>query len=343
VNPPTLDDASLLARLAGLRVLVVGDVMLDEYLHGVARRISPEAPVPVVELHERSFVPGGAANTAANVAGLRAEAVLASVTGADEAGRRLREALAARKVGLGGLLSDEARPTTTKTRVVAQGQQVVRIDQEPKGPFPAAVRQRLLRFAEDQTASVDACVLSDYAKGLVSAALARRVIAAAARHGKPVVVDPKGADFSKYRGATVVKPNLHEAGVAVRHEVASPAGVLAAGRRLLEMLPGSAVLLTRGPAGMTLFEPGKEPLHIPAQAREVYDVTGAGDTVAASLAAALAAGAGLAQAARLASRAAGLVVGRFGTSPVRWEELAAQAMKQRVVAVTASPATAGEL
>jgi D-beta-D-heptose 7-phosphate kinase/D-beta-D-heptose 1-phosphate adenosyltransferase len=333
MNAPSPNDELLLRRLPGLRVLVVGDVMLDEYLHGAVRRISPEAPVPVVELHERTFVPGGAANTAANVAGLRAQAVLAGVAGNDEAGRRLREALAHRGVRLDGLLADEARPTTTKTRIVAHGQQVVRIDQEHRGAFPDAVQQRLLRFALEQMAGADACVLSDYAKGLVSPALARGVIEAATRHGKPVVVDPKGTDFSKYRGATVVKPNLHEASLVVRHEIVTTEEVVAAGRRLQDLLGGSAVLLTRGPAGMTLLEHDGKPQHIEAQAQEVYDVTGAGDTVAGTLAATLAAGASLAQAARLASRAAGLTVARFGTAAVQLEELLASVRRSAVASL----------
>jgi D-beta-D-heptose 7-phosphate kinase/D-beta-D-heptose 1-phosphate adenosyltransferase len=321
MNTRSFDEELLLTRLPGRRVLVIGDVMLDEYVHGAVRRISPEAPVPVVELHERAFVPGGAANTAANVAGLGAEAVLAGVAGDDEAGRRLREALAAEGVCLDGLFADQARPTTTKTRIVAHGQQMLRIDHERHAPFPEGVQQRLLRFVEERMAGVDGCVLSDYAKGLVSPALARRVIEVAARLGKPVVVDPKGSDYNKYRGATVVKPNLHEASLVVGHDVATNEEVVAAGQRLLDLLAGAAVLLTRGPAGMTLFVHNGEPQHIPAQVREVYDVTGAGDTVAGTLAVALAAGAGLAQAARLASRAAGLTVGRFGTAPVRLDEL----------------------
>ncbi len=315
------EDESLLMRMSGLRMLVVGDVMLDEYLHGTVRRISPEAPVPVVELRERAFLPGGAANTAANIAGLRAEAVLAGVIGDDESGRRLREALAGTGVCLDGLFALEHRPTSTKTRVVAHGQQMVRIDHEHVGLFPPTVQEGLLRFVENELTRVDGCVLSDYAKGLVSPALARGVIETAARLGKPVVVDPKGIDYSKYRGATVVKPNLHEAGLVVQRDVVTTEEVIAVGRRLLDLLGTTAVLLTRGPAGMTLFTHGSEPQHLPAHVREVYDVTGAGDTVAATLAVALAAGSSLLQAARLASRAAGLTVGKFGTAPVQFDEL----------------------
>src|SRR5262249_54409763 len=179
-------------------------------------------------------------------------------------------------------------------------------------------------FIADRLPCVDACILSDYAKGLVSPALALRLIRLAAELGKPVIVDPKGADHSRYRGATLVKPNLHEAGLLLRREVASVEDVIEAGERLLDLLGARSVLLTRGAAGMSLFEQGAEPVHIPAQAREVYDVTGAGDTVAGTLAVALAAGASMEQAARLASSAAGVIVGKVGTAAIRRDELAAQ-------------------
>jgi D-glycero-beta-D-manno-heptose-7-phosphate kinase len=313
---------SILQRFPGRRVLVVGDVMLDEYVWGSVRRISPEAPVPVVELDRRSHAPGGAANTAANVAGLRAEVFLAGVVGGDESGRRLLETLEAHGVHREGVFVDPSRPTTTKTRVVAHGQQVVRIDQEHRCGPGAILEAQLLRFVEDRMEGVDACILSDYAKGVVSANLAQRVIRHAVGRNKPVIVDPKGADFAKYRGATLVKPNLHEAGLFLRREVTSTEDVVEVGQRLQDLLGSQGVLLTRGAEGMCLFEGDGEPLHILAQAREVYDVTGAGDTVAATLAVALAAGASLEQAARLASRAAAIIVGRVGTTAVRFDELA---------------------
>jgi D-beta-D-heptose 7-phosphate kinase/D-beta-D-heptose 1-phosphate adenosyltransferase len=213
------------------------------------------------------------------------------------------------------------RPTSTKTRIIAQGQQVVRVDREQCGPLAAALEERLLGFIADTIPAVDACILSDYSKGVVSARLAQHLIQRATRLGKPVVVDPKGIDCGKYRGASVVKPNLHEAGLFLRREVSSEDDVVEAGRRLLDLLGAGGVLLTRGAAGMSLFMPRAEPAHIPAEAREVFDVTGAGDTVAATLGVALSAGAGLEQAARLSSGAASLVVGRVGTSAVRLEEL----------------------
>jgi D-beta-D-heptose 7-phosphate kinase/D-beta-D-heptose 1-phosphate adenosyltransferase len=311
----------LLDRLAGRQVLVVGDVMLDEYLWGSAWRISPEAPVPVVDLDRHNFVPGGAANAAANAAGLGAAVALVGVVGEDGAAERLRSALTAHRVRAEGLVAVPGRPTTAKTRIIAHGQHIVRVDHEERGPLPAEPEARLVGLATAGAASADACVLSDYAKGVVSARLAQALIAAAGRRGCPVVVDPKGNDFAKYQGATLVKPNLHEAGLFLRREVVTDEDVVAAGQRLREALGGGALLLTRGAAGMTLFLPGQGPLHIPSAAQEVYDVTGAGDTVTATLAVALAAGASLEEAARLANRAAAITVGRVGTAAVRIEEL----------------------
>jgi rfaE bifunctional protein kinase chain/domain len=316
-SPP----GGVLGRMPGRRVLVVGDVMLDEYVWGGVRRVSQEAPVPVVELQKRTRVPGGAANAAANVAGLRGEVFLVGVAGDDEAGRHLRDALEAGGIASGGLLAVAGRPTTTKTRIIAHSQQVVRVDHELAGPLPAAAEERLLALIDERLPGVEACVLSDYAKGAVSPAVAQGLIVRAKALGKPVVVDPKGADYSKYRGATLVKPNLHEAGLFLRREVASAEDVAEAGLGLLVALGGDGVLITRGPAGMALFERGKEPVHIPAQAREVFDVTGAGDTVAGVVAMALAAGAGLEEAARLASRAAAIIVGRVGTAAVQFHDL----------------------
>jgi D-glycero-beta-D-manno-heptose-7-phosphate kinase len=313
--------AGLVQRLSGQRVLVVGDVMLDEHLWGEVRRISPEAPVPVVELRRRTHVPGGAANAAVNAAGLEAQVALVGAVGEDESAGHLRRALETAGVDASGLVTDAGRPTTTKTRVIAHHQQVVRVDHEQRGPVRARTEEALRQAIEHRLSDAAICLLSDYAKGVVSAELAHWLIARCAALGKPILVDPKGSDFGKYRGATLVKPNLHEATLFLRAEITSEAEVVAAGSRLLEAL-AAAVLMTRGAEGMSLFRPGVAPLHVPALAREVYDVTGAGDTVAATLAVALAAGGDLEDAARLAARAAAAVVGRVGTSPVRRADLA---------------------
>lgn len=313
----------LLRAFPHKRILVIGDVMLDEYLWGTVRRISPEAPVPVVELQRRSYLPGGAANTAANVAGLQGEVHLFGVIGADEAGRQLGAALANLGISPEGLLVDAGRPTTSKTRIIAHAQQVVRVDQEQGETLSTILEEQMLERITARLSSVDACILSDYAKGVVTTKLAQQVIECTLARRIPLVVDPKGTEYSKYRGATLIKPNLQEISQYLQCAVASLEEVRKAGEALLHEMDGEAVLVTCGAAGMSLFQRGLAPLHIPAQAREVYDVTGAGDTVAGTVAMALSAGASFEQAARLASQAAALIVARIGTTAVQLHELLA--------------------
>lgn len=312
----------LLHNFPGCRVLVVGDLMLDEFVWGHVSRISPEAPVPVVEVSRRSFTPGGAANTAANVGALGGEPVLAGVVGDDPGGDRLNELLAGQGVDTAPVVRDPSHPTTTKTRVIAHSQQVVRIDHESPGPFAEAVQSALLGRIAGVLPSVRGCVVSDYGKGVVTAGFVGKLIELARGHGVPVVVDPKGTDYRKYRGATVVKPNQHEAGKVLNRDLRTDADVDRAGADLLELLaPDTAVLVTRGAHGMALFERGRPPVRVPAQAREVYDVTGAGDTVAGTLALTLAVGGSLETACRLASAAAAVVVGKVGTAVCTIDEL----------------------
>ena len=311
----------LLSRFAGRRVLVLGDVMLDEHIWGEVRRISPEAPVPVVEVRRRSFVPGGAANTAANVAALGGRPVLVSVVGQDHAAARLRKVLAQNGTDAHGLCADAARATTTKSRVIAHSQQVARLDVEERAPLSPALEDALLTAIGRHLPQAEACIISDYAKGVVTPRVSLELIRLARQAGRPVVVDPKGADYSKYRGATVVKPNLHEAERSAKVEITGEAALQEAAGRLIELLGGSALLITRGPDGMSLFRPGAEPLHVPAVVRNVFDVTGAGDTVAGTLAMGLAARGPLELAVQLANRAASIVVGKVGTATVTCDEL----------------------
>ena len=311
-----------LALFSGCPVLVVGDLMLDEYLWGHVNRISPEAPVPVVEVQRRSFTAGGAANTAANVASLGGRAVLAGIVGDDNEGRRIRDLLAALGIDTSAIIQDSGRPTTTKTRVVAHSQQMVRIDHEQPGALSPEVEAALLLQLEMQLKHVRACVISDYGKGVITPSLCEHLIAVARAAGVPVVVDPKGTDYRKYRGATVVKPNQLETGKVLNRDLRTTAEVEAAGRELLEFLgAGSSVLVTRGAHGMTLLEADRPTVHVPAHAREVYDVTGAGDTVAGTLALTLAVGGSLADACGLASLAAAVVVGKVGTATCSQLEL----------------------
>jgi rfaE bifunctional protein kinase chain/domain len=279
----------------------------------------------VLEVERRSHAVGGAANTAANVAALGGRAVLAGLIGIDAAGQRLTELLPDLGIDVSPVIADPDRPTTSKTRVVAGTQQVVRIDHEQPGPVAGEAAARLLDAIGTALPGVRAVVVSDYGKGVVTPAVAGRVIAAATAAGVPVVVDPKGTDYAKYRGATLVKPNQLEAGQVLNRSLRTGEDVDRAAADLVGLLGGrTGVLVTRGPHGMTAFEPGKPPVHVPAHAREVYDVTGAGDTVAAALTLALAAGASLATACHLASRAAAVVVGKAGTAVCTADELRAE-------------------
>ena len=312
----------LVELFPGCPVLVVGDLMLDEFIFGQVSRISPEAPVPVVEVQRRSYVPGGAANAAANVAALGAKPALAGLVGTDANAEQVRTLLRSMGVEVGPVVGDPARPTTTKTRILAGTQQVVRIDQEKPSPMSAEVEAALLDAVRAVLPAARACVLSDYGKGVVTPTFAARLIAMATAAGVPTVVDPKGVDYAKYRGATVVKPNQLEAGKVLNRDLRTSADVDAAGRDLLTLLgPTTAVLITRGPHGMSLFAPGGATVHVPTSAREVYDVTGAGDTVAGTMAVTLAVGGGLEAACQLATAAAAVVVGKVGTATCGLEEL----------------------
>jgi D-beta-D-heptose 7-phosphate kinase/D-beta-D-heptose 1-phosphate adenosyltransferase len=313
---------TLAARLGSPRVVIVGDVMLDEYVWGDVRRISPEAPVPVVEVRRRTHVPGGAANVAAGVAALGGRPLVAGVVGGDAAATQLREALAERGVEGDGLLTVAGRSTTTKTRVIAHHQQVVRADVEERQPVPAEATEDLRRWADARLGDAEVVVVSDYAKGVVSPELARAVIRAARAGGKSVVVDPKGSDFSKYGGATVLTPNIADAKRAANIAPDTFAELSEVARRLADVVPGSSLLITRGAEGMSLISDSGS-IDVPAAAQDVYDVTGAGDTVVATLAVALGSGLTLEQAVRLANAAAGIVVSKVGTASVTLDELRA--------------------
>ena len=312
----------LLERLGGTRVLVVGDVMLDEYVWGAVGRISPEAPVPVVDVRERTFRPGGAANVAAGVAALEGHPFLAGIVGDDGHGLLLRSTLEERGLAADGLLVHAQRQTTTKTRVIAHNQQVVRTDVEQRTPMAEDVERKLLDVALTHMSDVDSVVISDYAKGVVAESVAQSVIATARRLGKPVVVDPKGVDYAKYADATVLTPNISEAARAAGLYFDGAPDVGEICRRLARVVPRCALLVTRGQDGMTLVVNGTS-LDVPAAAHEVYDVTGAGDTVVAVLAVALARGASLEDAVRLANAAAGLAVARVGAAEITLRELRA--------------------
>lgn len=299
-------------------VLVIGDVMLDEYIEGKVSRISPEAPVPVVEVEDFKCFPGGAANTAANIASLGGSACVVGVVGCDKAARELKEALDRLHIR-SSLLEDSNRPTTKKTRLVAHHHQVARFDLETREAISNAAEELLLGSVRNWLLQADAIVLSDYSKGTLSRRSSEAIIAMAIDARKPIVVDPKSDDFARYAGATIVTPNVVEAQQALRRELVDDVAVERGAWDLCEMLGGSALLLTRGPKGMSLFHES-EVTHIKATAQNVFDVTGAGDTVAAVLAISLAAGAPLSLSAELANTAAGIAVKKFGTTAVQLEE-----------------------
>lgn len=308
---------AVLPPLQGVRIAVAGDLMLDRYWYGATGRISPEAPVPVVHVDAAEERPGGAGNVALNAVALGAGATVLGPTGADEAGERLAELL--RGAGVACRLQPvDGAATITKLRVISRHQQLLRLDFE-RG-FPGFGAEAMAALAAPLLEASDVLVLSDYAKGALPDPQA--LIGAARRAGVPVLVDPKGRDYARYRGATLLTPNLAELEAVVGRcadaaEIAERAGALAAELGL------EAVLVTRGEAGMTLARPGADPVHLPTRAREVFDVTGAGDTVIATLAAALGAGAALPDAAALANAAAGVVVGKLGTATVTPAELRA--------------------
>ena len=307
--------------MRGRRVLVVGDAMLDEFVWGRVSRISPEAPVPVVQVTGQSFHLGGAGNVAANVRSLGGACTLVALVGRDAAGARVRHALEERGVEARLVDAGSARRTTLKTRIVAHGQQVVRADQEDTGDATRELESQLVAALRGALPGAGALVVSDYEKGVVTAGLLRRVLPLARRLGVPVLIDPKPRHFRLYRGASVVTPNQLETEQVTGLRLTGPAELAAAGRRILAALGCRAVLVTRGEHGMSLFERGRAPRHVEATAREVFDVTGAGDSVIATLALAVAARAPLADAATLANAAASVVVGKLGTAQATPAEL----------------------
>jgi rfaE bifunctional protein kinase chain/domain len=312
--------SAVTARLRGATVLTVGDVMLDEYIWGQVSRISPEAPVPVVAVDRRTHLPGGAGNAAAGVAALDAKSVLCSIVGDDSAGDALRSALEECGIDCRGVVVEPERVTTVKTRVIAHSQQVVRTDIEERRALTDEFEDKLVASILAAVEGVDAVLISDYAKGIVSPRIAQETIEAARARDLPVVVDPKGRDYAKYRGATVLTPNVLDTERAANLQIESYADLLEAGRRVQELLDGARLLVTRGAEGMTLLAENGA-VDIAAKAHDVYDVTGAGDTVVAVLAVALARAVELEDAVRLANAAAGVAVGKVGAARVTLDEL----------------------
>ncbi|GAC1521455.1 MAG: hypothetical protein NVS3B14_22850 [Ktedonobacteraceae bacterium] len=312
----------LMELIPTLNMMVIGDVMLDEYLWGTVRGISPEAPVPVVEIRQQTYALGGAGNVAANLANLGSNVWLAGVVGADTQAAKIFELFSETPRISMHLFPCQDRPTTTKTRILAHSQQMIRADREERHFISPEAEANILDCVQERLHTLHACILSDYAKGVLTNTLLSALIALCKEARVPVIVDPKGHHYSRYRGATVITPNAEEAHLAAGNGDGSMTLEQVADRLYGEIGDG-ALLITRGPQGMSLFTRDVPPVHIPAQARTIYDVTGAGDTVVAVLALLIAAGMDILSAAKLANYAAGIVVGKVGTACVNVEELAA--------------------
>jgi len=315
----------ILGKFPEIRVLVVGDVMLDRFLMGDVSRISPEAPVPVVRVNSETTVPGGAGNVAQNLAAMKAGVEVVGVVGDDRTGEELVELLSGNGAGCGALARIAGHPTTVKTRIIARGQQLLRADKESDQlTLSEDVQQELMASVKRRIGTVDAILLSDYDKGTLTEPLVSFCMEQAKEAGIPLTADPKPPHFLHYRGgATAITPNRHEVRGFLGNFSADDGDFQVAGRKILRRLGCQAVLITRGQYGMSLVERGKRMVSIPAANREVYDVTGAGDTVIAWFTAALAAGATMREASVLSNMAAGVAVGKVGTTPVHAEEMEA--------------------
>jgi len=305
----------------GSRILVLGDVMLDEYLWGNVSRISPEAPVPVVEIIKESVKLGGAANVALNVKALGDDPILVGVIGKDRNGERVMSALNRKQLEGAGVFVDNPRMTTTKTRVIAHNQQVVRADRENTDEISDELTGRIMQFVEKKLPDVGGVIISDYGKGMITQELLTRLIRLCRQHRIFIAVDPKDTHFMNYREVSLITPNHHEAGFVYGKRIRNDDILEEVGWGLLERLNADALLITRGEKGMSLFEADRTLTHFPTRARKVYDVTGAGDTVISAFTCAIAAKASFREATLISNHAAGLVVAEVGTAQAGKEEL----------------------
>lgn len=318
----------LLANIKNKRIAVVGDVMIDRYIWGNVHRISPEAPVPVVEVESESSRLGGAANVAHNITSLGGQSLLIGVVGNDISGKDFCAILEDQRTSAAGIVVDPSRPTTVKTRVIAHQQHVVRIDSEEKKDVDASIQQKIMEVLEKNITSIDGIVIEDYNKGVVTKELILRVISLANKHSKIITIDPKFNHFFEYRNVTVFKPNKKETEEALGAKLKTEEDVLSAGKTLLEKLNAENILLTRSEKGMSLFERNGRITHIPTHARNVADVSGAGDTVIATLTAVLTAGGTVGEASVLANIAGGIVCGEVGIIPIDPKELKNAVLEQ---------------
>src|SRR3989338_2885731 len=311
----------IIPRFSDVKILVIGDLILDEFVWGDVSRISPEAPVPVVWVRSESFMPGGAANVANNIASLGAKVYIAGVAENDGRSGILKEGLIEKGINIDAVITDDSRPTTLKTRVVAHHQQVVRIYREKIDGISAAVLDKLIAHIKDVIDETDAIIIEDYGKGVISAKLLKEVLTIAKKKKKIITVDPKEEHFSYYKGVTAITPNHHEAARAVGINIKDNESILKIGIALLKKLNCEGVLVTLGENGMRLFQKNGAITHIPTVAQEVFDVSGAGDTVISVFTLALGLGVNMKDAAYISNIAAGIVVGKVGIAVITQEEL----------------------
>jgi D-beta-D-heptose 7-phosphate kinase/D-beta-D-heptose 1-phosphate adenosyltransferase len=311
----------IITKFNNAKILVIGDLILDEFIWGKVSRISPEAPVPVVWVNSESFMPGGAANVANNIHALGATAFICGVIGADERGRILTDELRRKNIDVEGIVIDNERPSTLKTRVIAHHQQVVRIDREKIDEVDDNIIGQIITFLKEKINGVDAIIIEDYGKGLIVPRLVQEIISLARKYKKIITVDPKENHFSFYREISLITPNHNEAAKATGKEIKNEQDLEEVGRILLTQQGAQAVLITLGEDGMRLFESQGKSVHIPTVAQDVFDVSGAGDTVISAATVALASGASMLEAAHLSNYAAGIVVGKVGVTVATQEEL----------------------
>jgi D-beta-D-heptose 7-phosphate kinase/D-beta-D-heptose 1-phosphate adenosyltransferase len=319
----------ILESARGKRILVVGDIMLDRYVSGEVERICPEAPVPVVRIRDEHAMLGGCGNVARNLAPFGLRVSIASVVGDDEEGRTVRKLLREDGTATRGLFVDAARPTTSKTRVTAERQQMIRLDREDSAPMSEAVQRQVIDWLAGAIPECAVVLVSDYAKGVLSEPVRKAIFETARAHGVPALVDPKLSDFRAYRGAFLIKPNYREACAAAGARIENREALEKVGRRLRRSTGCDALVITRGPHPTAVFQAGRKVEYVPTLAREVFDVSGAGDTMLALLGVGLAAGGSVVDAVHLANIAAGIVVGKVGTARAEVAEILAQAAADR--------------
>ena len=312
---------NIISKFNSVKILVIGDLILDQFIWGKVSRISPEGPVPVVWVDHESFMPGGASNVASNIRSLGGEVAVLGVIGEDQWGSILTQELENKNIDAQGVIIDPNRPTILKTRIVAHNQQVVRVDREKVNGLDREIVNKLIDSAQEKIKEADAIIIEDYGKGVITPALLKKVVPLAKKLGKIITVDPKESHFSYYKGITAITPNQHEAEVAADMKMKDEQSLLKIGKKILKRFDCQVALITLGEKGIHVFERSGKVTHIPTVAQEVYDVSGAGDTVISTFTLAKTAKANNIEAAHLSNFAAGIVVGKVGIAVVTPEEL----------------------